>query len=399
MSPKQICPGALFSTSDFQMRMRISIRMTKELFSTARIQFVYELKPNGLQRAEICRRFQIKCIRFNLTVEMKIWIMEDIVQLLLIEELEDIEVRNRRVHRRRLDPFNELSDEYFIKVFRLSKALAQFLVHLLKDYIAPANRSTDLDITTKVLVTLRFLASGSYQMDVGSNYNFGISQPSVSRCIEEVVNAMNRNEIFNAYVHFPRNIQELNAARMGFFEKYNFPGIIGCIDCTHVAIFPPKVDDDNYPEHIYVGRNAITHKGLLLLILGDSGYPLRSWLLTPLEYEPRPNIPEHFYNSRHKTIRSTIERCNGVLKMRFRCLLKHRVLHYSPEKASKIINACVLLHNLCIEHNIETPQNEEAEQIDLGVHVPERNHVVKIVNPELAAGRNQRNKLITHLQQ
>ncbi|XP_031339432.1 putative nuclease HARBI1 [Photinus pyralis] len=370
--------------------------------------------------------------------------MEDVVQLLLIEELEDIEVRNRRVHRRRLDPFNELSDEYFIKVFRLSKALAQFLVHLLKDYIAPANRSTDLDITTKVLVTLRFLASGSYQMDVGSNYYFGISQPSVSRCIEEVVNAMNRNEIFNAYVHFPRNIQELNAARMGFFEKYNFPGIIGCIDCTHVAIFPPKVDDDNYPEHIYVNRKNYHSINVQLIcdhnlkiinvnalfpgstndafiwnqsnvqtllrrlheagnknyfLLGDSGYPLRSWLLTPLEYEPRPNIPEHFYNSRHKTIRSTIERCNGVLKMRFRCLLKHRVLHYSPEKASKIINACVLLHNLCIEHNIETPQNEEAEQIDLGVHVPERNHVVERVNPELAAGRNQRNKLITLLQQ
>lgn len=39
-----------------------------------------------------------------------------------------------------------------------------------------------------------------------------------------------------------------------FFQKYNFPGIIGCIDCTHVAIFPPKINDDHYPEHIYVNR-------------------------------------------------------------------------------------------------------------------------------------------------
>lgn len=62
---------------------------------------------------------------------------------------------------------------------------------------------------------LRFLASGSYQLGIGSNYNFNVAQSSVSRCIEEVVNAINRNEIFNNFVKFPRNIQELNAIRTG----------------------------------------------------------------------------------------------------------------------------------------------------------------------------------------
>lgn len=34
-----------------------------------------------------------------------------------------------------------------------------------------------------------------------------------------------------------------------FFDKYGMPGVIGCVDGTHVAIVPPKNQ-----EHIYVNR-------------------------------------------------------------------------------------------------------------------------------------------------
>lgn len=74
--------------------------------------------------------------------------------------------------------------------------------------------------------------------------------------------------------------------------------------------------------------------------------------MKPFDDEPADGTPEHLYQISQKSIRSIIERCNGVLKMRFRCLFKQRVLHYDPETASKIINACVVLHNLCIEHNL-----------------------------------------------
>lgn len=86
-------------------------------------------------------------------------------------------------------------------------------------------------------------------------------------------------------------------------------------------------------------------------IVGDSGYPLRSYLLTPAE-NAVPHTPEENYNLRHCSTRSLIEQCNGVLKMRFRCLLKHRVLHYSPERAAKLINACAVLHNICVDNNV-----------------------------------------------
>ncbi|KAJ8917015.1 hypothetical protein NQ315_012933 [Exocentrus adspersus] len=194
-----------------------------------------------------------------------------------------------------------------------------------------------------------------------------------------------------------------------FNEVFDFPGIVGCIDCTHIAIFPPHVEDPNHPEHIYVNRKGFHSINVQLIcdsrmkilnvcarypgsthdcyiwnnsnvqqllrnlhtaghrdyfLLGDSGYQLQEWLLTPIIPEPQPRTPERRYNNAHKTTRSIIERVNGVLKMRFRCLLKHRVLHYSPEMACRIINACVVLHNICIDQNdIEVDDNGELDNI------------------------------------
>lgn len=49
---------------------------------------------------------------------------------------------------------------------------------------------------------------------------------------------------------------------------------------------------------------------------------------------------------------------NGLPKMRFRCLLKHRILQ---TKARKIVNTCVVLHNIFLEHNVTHPEREEAD--------------------------------------
>lgn len=136
-----------------------------------------------------------------------------------------------------------------------------------------------------------------------------------------------------------------------------------------------------------------------LILLGDSGYALRSWLLTPVE-NAAPNTPAFRYNMGHRRTRCTIERCNGVLKTRFRCLLKHRVLHYHPHKAGLIINACVVLHNLCIINNVPEVELDPEEEFDFGIYENIANvheDINNRINPELRAGRNRRDQLIrTH---
>jgi len=77
------------------------------------------------------------------------------------------------------------------------------------------------------------------------------------------------------------------------------------------------------------------------LILGDSGYMLRDWLLTPiLNTQSRK---EDAYNRALCGTRCTVERCIGILKRRWHCL--HTELRVSPHKACQIICACVVLHN------------------------------------------------------
>lgn len=87
---------------------------------------------------------------------------------------------------------------------------------------------------------------------------------------------------------------------------------------------------------------------------GDSAYRLSPWLMVPF---PGNNltIEQNYFNSRHQKVRNIIERCIGVLKARFRCIIGERKLRYHPTRASHIINACATIHNFLIlsNYNIE----------------------------------------------
>lgn len=124
-----------------------------------------------------------------------------------------------------------------------------------------------------------------------------------------------------------------------------------------------------------------------------SGYPTRPWLLTPIR-NPQPG-PQERFNRRFCHIRATIERCIGVLKNRFRCLLKHRTLHYNPTIAGKIVNSCAVLHNICIQNNIPEPELEPVD-IDFGIYAADEEFDQELgrVNPDLAAARRLQDNII-----
>ncbi|KAK9887221.1 hypothetical protein WA026_021064 [Henosepilachna vigintioctopunctata] len=55
------------------------------------------------------------------------------------------------------------------------------------------------------------------------------------------------------------------------------------------------------------------------------------------------------------------EGINGLLKMLFRCLLKHQRKHHChPEVAAHIITACEGLHNICIEYVSEPEDGDDS---------------------------------------
>lgn len=107
-------------------------------------------------------------------------------------------------------------------------------------------------------------------------------------------------------------------------------------------------------------------------LIGDSAYPLEPWMLKP--YADPQTQQETLFNEKLRTVRNSIERCNGVLKGRFRCLHESGgSLIYTPDKVCNIVMACAVLHNICITYNVPLPDDagdEESEDDETFVEQP-----------------------------
>ena len=88
-----------------------------------------------------------------------------------------------------------------------------------------------------------------------------------------------------------------------------------------------------------------------MIHLGDKGYALNQYLITPLAH---PNTDqERNFNSAHTRTRATVERCIGLLKGRWMSIgSAGGTLLYSPEKTCNIILACGVLHNIALANGV-----------------------------------------------
>lgn len=80
-------------------------------------------------------------------------------------------------------------------------------------------------------------------------------------------------------------------------------------------------------------------------LLGDSGYACTPYLFTPI-LNPTSQ-KEEMYNRAHIRTRNTVERCFGVWKQRFRCLL--RGFTTKLEHTKLYIIALAILHNIAMK--------------------------------------------------
>ena len=86
-----------------------------------------------------------------------------------------------------------MEDCELIKRYRLNREGIK-LVELVRDAItSPINRNNPISLEIKCLATLRYLATGKMQLCNADD--LGISQPSVSRAINQTINALCRPHI------------------------------------------------------------------------------------------------------------------------------------------------------------------------------------------------------------
>lgn len=302
-----------------------------------------------------------------------------------------------RLERRRLrDRSNPLDipQDAFIKYFRISKDLFRYLLDIVEDKLGPTVGSSSVLPITKLSAALRFFAEGTYQKGVGNDLFAGMAQPTLSKALSSIITIL-ETEVCPSAIHFPVEEGEKDAIKLGFFEKTGFPGVIGCVDGTHVKIITPTAN----VQHLYYNRKGFHSLNVMLVcdhkqriryvdannsgashdsfiwnnspldrrlnekyisgerqtwLLGDAGYPLKPYLITPFRFSASTSsFPRQSkFNEIHSKTRMVVERTIGVLKNVFRCIIGARQLHYTPKKAAKIVNVCCALHNLRIKFNV-----------------------------------------------
>ncbi|XP_070203343.1 putative nuclease HARBI1 [Littorina saxatilis] len=96
------------------------------------------------------------------------------------------------------------------------------------------------------------------------------------------------------------------------------------------------------------------------VFLGDRGYMLRDWLMTPILHPATQR--ERNYNFAHSSTRTTVERSIGVAKRRWHCL--RTGLRLEPAKACQVITVCLMLHNRATRLRLDPPDSDDEEEED-----------------------------------
>ncbi|KAJ1157168.1 hypothetical protein NDU88_009883 [Pleurodeles waltl] len=283
-----------------------------------------------------------------------------------------------------------MEDRHIIITYRLDHSTIQDLCAQLEpDLMSAIRHPTGIPALVQVLSLLHFLASGFFQNTVAMAS--GMSQPMFSNVLTKVLSALLKH--MHSYIVFPQ-VEDLPTVKADFYALGHIPNFIGAIDGTHVAFVPPRRNEqvyrnrksyhsmnvqevclaDQYISHVNAKNPGSVHDAYILRnssipyvigqlqrhrvwLIGDSGYPRLSWLLTPVR-NARTRA-EECYNEAHGRTRHIIERTFGLLKARFQCLhLTGGSLYYSPKKVCQIIVECCMLHTVALRRQVSFLQED-----------------------------------------
>ena len=238
----------------------------------------------------------------------------------------------------------------------------------------------------EVLITLHRLGSRANLRTTGEH--FGLAKSTAFYAYWRVVRAI--NEVLTPrLLRWPEEA-ELADIRGGFEDIAGLRNVVGAIDCTHFEVVAPQMLNTDYLDrtrrHSTIAQCVVDASGRFIdanigwpgsvhdarvlrnsalfarikagdivigpdVLLADSGYPLRSFMITPFDRRAQaiPSAEQKEFNVAHARTRGVVERAFGRLKARFR-ILRDAVEGYVggvPEVAL----ACLTLHNFAILRN------------------------------------------------
>lgn len=249
-------------------------------------------------------------------------------------------------------------------------------------------------MTQRVCITLWCLSTSCEYRTIA--HLFGVSRSTICVIVQETCSAI-VTVLMKTYIAFPKD-GALRAVVNGFENKWGFPQCVGSIDGSHIPISAPELNHTDYynrkgwysmiiqavvdheylfrdicvgwPESVHDARvfvnsqiyKTITEDCILesepcrtilgeqipLCIVGDSAYPIQTWLMKPFAHNTSLTAQQKCFNYRLSRARIVVENAFGRLKARWRRLLKRNDM--AVEHIPTVISACCILHNICEVH-------------------------------------------------
>lgn len=314
------------------------------------------------------------------------------------------------------------TNEEFRRKFRMSVGTFILLCNLLRQCPELVTKGIGgrepLSVEKQLYITLWYLGGTDSINRVADR--FGISESSVILSRRRVMNAV-LNNLLSKIISWPAN-QMLQESVANFRSRNGFPGIVGALDGTHIAIIAPHEKPQSYvnrKKYHSLQLQAVCNSDMLFLdcfagfpgschdarilrnsdlwgkvpqlcnanhILADGAYPLHKWLLTPYRDNGHLTQEQKKFNYLLSANRVVIERAFGLLKGRFRRL--SFIDTHSIQDAVKIIMTSCVFHNICQMQHEDIEFLEIAQDQDLPVQhvnvqednyegIAKRNHIAR----------------------
>lgn len=305
-----------------------------------------------------------------------------------------------------------MTNTQFVSHFRMCRASFHLLAELLKPFIVKCdtNFRSAIPVEKRLAIALWRLGTCAEFRTISALFGVGVS--TAQTITKEVVLAL-RTHLFHEFIQFPQDAQGIELLIEGFtsFQRRRnldpvLPIVIGIIDGCHVETLPPVtepqaaytykkryaqnflavVDANKRFIYISVGWAGRCHDSFVLqnsqiwnegengtlchgataplngqhmqpVIIGDSAFPLRNWLMKPFPQSSNLSPEQAVFNKCLLQLRYLVELTFGVLKTRWRCLSKRIDIEY--DDVSDYIVACCVLHNFCEEQKEALPLDKE----------------------------------------
>ncbi|XP_018402043.1 PREDICTED: putative nuclease HARBI1 [Cyphomyrmex costatus] len=275
----------------------------------------------------------------------------------------------------------------FQRLFRMRKDIFKELVKVIAPSYVPKMQRGDtpaITVDKATLMTLWYLASQTPMESLGDR--FGVAPSTVYHELNCIVDILCR--LSPKFIVWLKEY-ECAVVRQQFHDRAGYPGVIGAIDGCHIDILAPADDQDSYTDRKmnhsiilqggslwwtkifylqvvklkkYLKSNFCMQEGPESLfynpynhLVGDKAYPNRTWVMVPYKDYGNLTLTQRRHNFIHSSTRTVIEHAFGLLKGRWRCLLKLRLKRIN--RATNFILACCVLHNFCYLHNDDVIQD------------------------------------------